>query len=452
MAVVLTVLTVPGGGSSTAQTTLDEAPDVFALRLEGFAVRGSATANARNANPGSGYSFGKIDSTPAIGDGGRRLQMKAVASNNDPGDLGGAALFAPTTPTNGAANFPGYAEAFFPFFENQNTVSEKCATNVEPREAPECRTQPGPYALARVVPDQDTPSALGYARNVGEEDASDDNKNAETVTESRITVESGGALLGRQVNEGRRFAVPGTPIVVESFRASSEVRATPEGVQASGTCTASVNIAGESFDTNRELQALLGPFGSGSGVRVAYTPPTDPKIVELADGGKEVSCTGARFEVIDPQTSTTSHYTYGKTFATSGVPVDEIGGDPLGDGATVSGAGASSTPPPSSPADAPSTSGASTDTPSAPAPSGGTSGTEDTTSAAPPTSDDPRNTAPSTGSGGGLVEETINTTPLAATTAATGLLLPLALWLLLGVTGSLARGYDRLRLPPFRRG
>jgi hypothetical protein len=40
--------------------------------------------------------------------------------------------------------------------------------------------------------------------------------------------------------------------------------------------------------------------------------------------------------------------------------------------------------------------------------------------------------------------------PLAAATTAAATVLPLGVWLLLGVVGSLSRGYTRLRLPPFR--
>src|SRR5687768_13596417 len=88
-------------------------PLFFATRLEGFAVRPSATASARTANPGSGYTVADIASTAGL-DGSRNLQMKAVASTNDPGDLGGAALFADPDSATASSTFPGYAEAFFP--------------------------------------------------------------------------------------------------------------------------------------------------------------------------------------------------------------------------------------------------------------------------------------------------------------------------------------------------
>jgi hypothetical protein len=58
-------------------------------------------------------------------------------------------------------------------------------------------------------------------------------------------------------------------------------------------------------------------------------------------------------------------------------------------------------------------------------------------------SDEPDETA------GGLIPKRIDTLPLAVGTAAAATMLPIGVWVLLGVTGSLARGLPRLRLPPF---
>ncbi|MEA3055714.1 MAG: hypothetical protein QOD30_1146, partial [Actinomycetota bacterium] len=140
--------------SSAAVAPAGSPPMFFAVRMEGFAVRPSATASARTANPGSGYTIADIASTAGL-EGDRNLQMKAFASTNDPGDLGGAALFADPTGPTASSTFPGYAEAFFPTFKDvgQSQTSEKCAANRDPREAPECRDQPGAYALAKVTPD-----------------------------------------------------------------------------------------------------------------------------------------------------------------------------------------------------------------------------------------------------------------------------------------------------------
>lgn len=49
-----------------------------------------------------------------------------------------------------------------------------------------------------------------------------------------------------------------------------------------------------------------------------------------------------------------------------------------------------------------------------------------------------------------LIEKPLDLLPIGAWTALAATLLPLTVWLLLGVTGSLARGSTRLRLPPFR--
>ncbi len=51
-----------------------------------------------------------------------------------------------------------------------------------------------------------------------------------------------------------------------------------------------------------------------------------------------------------------------------------------------------------------------------------------------------------------LVRRAIDTLPIGVLTGASGAALALGVWLLLGVTGSLARGLPRLRLPPFPDG
>jgi hypothetical protein len=48
-----------------------------------------------------------------------------------------------------------------------------------------------------------------------------------------------------------------------------------------------------------------------------------------------------------------------------------------------------------------------------------------------------------------LVRRSIDAVPIGAFTAVGGALLALGVWLLLGVTGSLARGLPTLKLPPF---
>lgn len=425
------LFTAPSGQAAPASKS---PPLFFAARVEGFAVRTSATASARTVNPGSGYTVADLASTAGL-DGSRSLQMKAVGSTNDPGDLGGAALFSPGSPTP-SSTFPGYSEAFFPAFEEvgQSQVAEKCALNRESREAPACRNQPGAYALARVTPDGAAPVSEGFARNSGQ------GESGETTSRADIRPTAEGGIIGTQRNEGRDMAVAGTPIRVESFLATSTVVATYAGVTGTGECNARVTVAGRPFESDADLQALLEPFTKATGVSVRYTPPTKVEVTETFGGTKEVTCTGARFQVSGLPGGTSSDVIYGSTFATSSPTSDKplLGGD---------------VPPIEAVLDA--TLGE--DTFSVPASTGAEA------SAAPPEVGAP-SAAPSTSvpevtssaggqqqvaAGPGLIERRIATLPLAAGTAVAVTVLPLGVWLLLGVVGSLARGLPSLRLPPF---
>src|SRR5688572_2350901 len=254
-------------------------PLFFATRLEGFAVRPSATASARTANPGSGYTVADIASTAGL-DGSRNLQMKAVASTNDPGDLGGAALFADPDGATASSTFPGYAEAFFPTFEEvgQSQISEKCAANREPREEPACRDQPGAYSLAKVTPDGAEPVVEAFARNAGNGESGD------TVSRADVRPTEDGGVMGVQLNEGRDMGVEGTPIRVESFLATSTVVSTYAGVTGSGECTARVSVFGQAFESDADLQALLEPFSEATGITVKYTPPTEIEVTDTLGG------------------------------------------------------------------------------------------------------------------------------------------------------------------------
>lgn len=437
---VTTVVLVPGTSSSAATPP----PNVFSVRLEGVAVLTNTFTTASSANPGSGASFAKIDSVPNL-DGERDLEMAALATNNSPGDLGGAVIFAPTAPTN-QGNVPGYTEAFFPVFEGFSTVSEKCAANNTNREAPECREQPGPYALSRVVPDPNAPRSIGTARNGGQDGQGD------TLTRSEVFSDDTGLVIGQQENEGRRMGVPGTPITVDSFRAAVEIKASPEKVEATGECTAKVSVGGQAVVSNDQLQQLLGPFSTSTGVTVKYVPPTPVTVVDTPGGGKEVFCTGPQFTVSAPlQGETGTTYTYGETFGAAGLPANREAADVAGGGGDVGvppvgggGGGGTGGVPSTSPSTSPTgvdgsdgTTGGGTPAPGAAPPAVPGGGTE---------------SAPASGAdeqAAGLVERRIDTVPLAVGTAVAGTLLPLAVWLLLGVTGSLARGYTRLRLPPF---
>lgn len=405
-------------------------PLFFAVRLEGFAVRPSVTASARTANPGSGYTVADIASTAGL-DGSRSLQMKAVASTNDPGDLGGAALFADPDGATASSTFPGYAEAFFPTFEavGQSQISEKCAVNRDPREEPACRDQPGTYSLAKVTPDGLKPTVKAFARNAGMGERGD------TLSRADVQPTKEGGVIGVQVNEGRNLGVAGTPIQVESFRATSTVVATYAGVTGVGECSARVSVFGQPFESDADLQALLGPFSDATGVSVKYSPPSKIQVKDTLGGTKEVTCTGARFQVSGLPGGTSSDVIYGATFATATPTSDKalIGEDvpPIDDvlRKTVS-SGNAGVDASSSPFVTPGPAASSVEEPPAVTSDGG--GQQQVAA------------------GPGLVERRIDTMPLAVGTAVAATILPLGLWLLLGVIGSLARGLPRLKLPPFR--
>lgn len=420
------MLLAPASAGQTAPAPGGGPPLFFAARLEGFAVRPSATVSARTANPGSGYTVADIASTAGL-DGSRSLQMKAVASTNDPGDLGGAALFADPDSATASSTFPGYAEAFFPAFEEvgQSQISEKCAANSEPREEPACRDQAGAYSLAKVTPDGVEPVVEAFARNAGNGESGD------TISRADVRPTEDGGVIGVQLNEGRDMGVAGTPIRVESFLATSTVVASYAGVEGSGECSARVTVFGQPFESDADLQALLGPFSDATGVRVTYTPPSKVEVKETLGGTKEVSCTGARFQVSGLPGGTSSDAVYGSTFATATPTSDKaiIAEDvpPIDDvlSATISSGTAGG--------DAPSVS-SSPRAPSVEAPA--------------VTSDGGGQQQVATGFG--LVERRIETVPLAVGTAAAATIFPLGVWLLLGVVGSLARGLPTLKLPPFR--
>ncbi len=392
-------------------------------------MRPSATVSARTANPGSGYTVADIASTAGL-DGRRSLQMKAVASTNDPGDLGGAALFADPDGATASSTFPGYAEAFFPTFEavGQSQISEKCAVNREPREEPACRDQPGAYSLAQVTPDGLKPTVKGFARNAGTGESGD------TVSRADVQPTQEGGVVGVQLNEGRNLGVAGTPIQVESFRATSTVVATYAGVTGAGECSARVSVFGQSFESDADLQALLGPFSDATGVTVRYTPPSKIQVKDTLGGTKEVTCTGARFQVSGLPGGTSSDVIFGATFATATPTSDKaiIGEDvpPVDDvlRKTISSgtAGVDAT---SSPFVTPVPAASSVEGAAVTSDGGGQQ---------------------QVAAGPGLVERRIDTMPLAVGTAVAATILPLGLWLLLGVIGSLARGLPRLKLPPFR--
>lgn len=418
-------------------------PNTFGLRLEGFAVETTANSTATGAAPRSAYSYAKVSSTLDL-DGSRGLDMEARGANTQDAGLVGVVLFSGgDVPLNGN-NLPGYAQAFFPTFEGFSQISEKCAVNqTEAKETPECRDQGGPYALAHVVPDQAAPSATGIGRNQDAGEAGGDAR-----SRSVVEPQPDGSIRGVQSNRGSDQRVPGTPITVDSYVAEQTVVARTGAATAEVRCAGEVSVGGQQVTDNQSLQELLAPLTIGSDLRVAFEPATEPEVRQLPGGALEATCRGPRFTVFaSAQGGTGVTYTFGKTFAAVGITEDR---EALGGSGSLGGGGF----------DPPSTGGAV-----APSATGSTraatgTGTSSVGVAADPAPDQeaPTSTVPIADDGPvesaspELVRRTIDTLPIGALTAAGGAALALGVWLLLGVTGSLARGLPRLRLPPFPDG
>lgn len=256
-----------------------------------------------------------------------------------------------------------------------------------------------------------------------------------------MTPNDDGTITSLQRNTGRDLTVPGTPISVDSFLAEVRIASATTGVTAESVCDANVSVGGQPVASNRELQQLLAPFSTSTGVTVEYRPPTEPVIETTPDGGLQVSCRGAQFVVDAPvQGGTGVTYTYGRTFGAAGKPAqrDAAGGltSDLGSG-PIGGLGPPPTP--SAGNGSPTGVGLPSAPPSVDAGGGDEGGEDDGGGAA----------VPAVVPGEELIERKLDTFPIAAWSAAAGTALPLAVWLLLGVTGSLARGSRRLRLPPF---
>jgi hypothetical protein len=201
-------------------------------------------------------------------------------------------------------------------------------------------------------------------------------------------------------------------------------------------CTGEVTVADQKIDNNKQLQQALAPLTVGSNLSVTFEPPTESLVVALPGGGVQASCRGPRFQVIgDVQGGTGVIYTYGNTVGTSGITENPtFGGDAPSDSSTIT----DIEPPPAT--------GSSTS---------GLTGTSATSTGPTPDQPVPTTAAPAPAGGGEvasptLVRKGIDAVPIGLMTGLAATLLPLAVWLLLGVTGSLARGSTRLRLPPFR--
>lgn len=434
------VASVVAPGSTASGQEAPPVPNTFGLRLEGFAVESSANTTATGVAPRSAYSYAKVSSTLDL-DGSRGLDMEARGANAQDAGLLGVVLFSGGDVPIDGNNLAFYSQAFFPTFDGFSQISEKCAVNqTEAKETPECRDQDGPYALAQVVPDQDAPSATGIGRNQESGDGGGDAR-----SQSVIEPQADGTVRGFQSNSGSDQGVPGTPIKVDSYVAEQTVTASLGSAAAEVRCAGEVSVGGQQVSDNTALQNLLAPLSIGGDLRVTFEPATEPTITELPGGGLEASCRGPRFTVFaSPQGGTGTTYTFGRTFAAVGVTENR---EPIGAGGSIGGEGFA--PLPSDAAAAPAATGSTSS-------STGTSSTPTTQDPAAPETE-PTPTVPiaddgplETASGPELVRRSIDAVPIGAFTAAGGALLALGVWMLLGVTGSLARGLTTLRLPPFR--
>lgn len=446
---LVTMVAIPLATSVTA--TGQEStppPNTFSLRLEGYAVEANTFSTATAATPRSAYSFAKLNSVLGF-DGERGLDMEARGANDQYAGLGGAVLFSGDVPTDGN-NLPGYTQAFFPTFEGFSQISEKCAVNqTEAKETPECRDQDGAYALAKVVPEETRPVVEGIARNQG------DDARGDARSHSFIEPQPDGSVRGLQTNSGSNQAVPGTPITVDSYVAEQTIVTNIGSATTDIRCAGQVSVGGQPVNDNKQLQQALAPLTLASDLRVSFEPPTEPTIKQLPGGAVEASCRGPRFTVFSSaQGGTGTTYTFGSTFAASGIT--ENADFSFDDSGTAGGFTSPPAGPPVGSASPPTTSGESSspsDTtgsfvPDETAPTDPIPGQQ--TEAPTPTEEPPPSDLPASDfAGPELIRGSVDTTPIAVLTGAAAALLPFGVWLLLGVTGSLARGLPALRLPPF---
>ena len=241
--------------------------------------------------------------------------------------------------------------------------------------------------------------------------------------------------------------MPGTPIQVDSYIAEQTVTAALGSATAEVRCAGEVSVGGQPVTDNESLQDLLAPLSVGSDLKVTFEPATEPTITETARRWPRGVVPGSavhrlrqppgrhrhhvhvrqdlRRRRASPRTGSRSAAPAGAWAASTSAPVTGSGA-PVATGSTTSSTGTSSSP--SLPS--------GTDTPETDAP----------TPTVPIADDGPLESA----SGPELVRRSIDAVPIGAFTAAGGGLLALGIWLLLGVTGSLARGLTTLKLPPFR--
>lgn len=444
-AAVVPAAPVPAGADS-------EVPLTFSGRVEGTAVRYGLGAISTFADPGTAYTFAKVDSVVGI-DGDRVLEMKAVGANLDPGTIVGAVIWAPGSsplpPESGmheARGFPFYSEAFHPTPEGQSKRTEKCFFNKEAQPSPECRAADAVmFSSGVVVPEEGVQvdgappllSSTGFARAVGTDQG--DLRIGETSSEAFVGPDEQGRLVSRHHATAREVVIAGTPVAA-TFSVSSEVVSTEEGATGTARCDAVITIAGQTLSSPEEINAALKAFGEASGHTIVFTPPTKPVVAPTASEppGARASCQGARLEVVSRNTGVRLLYQLGDTMSVAAPLGVSLAADPSTGIDLPDGGGAIDVPTFTEDAsfEQPFTAAPVTQTPAASSPPAQIAVDDG------PATDQPVAAGP----GPRYIRETLDALPIGAVTAGASIALGLGAWLLIAVVGSLARG-GRLRLP-----
>ena len=318
---------VIGCSWSAAPAAHADLPDstAFAGAVEGVALRVSAGAASSVANPGTAYSLAQLEAQPDFA-GKRLLQIKAAAANNDPGDLGGAALFAaptcdgpssnaqgvlsgcaapgvtPDTGLEAIEGFPGFAEAFYPVPEGRETA-QKCLANKDAKPSDVCAGPAGTayYAEALALPKAaDGPATSALARNADVGSSGVIAPGGTTTSASKIFVDKAGTITSLVDSSAQGFQIPGAPFTIKSFDARAITVANKAGVTGDASCTFEISSGGQTFGPDQlgQLNALLDTISGATGQAYQVDPPTTTRNQTDA-GGLEVGCTGAVIRVFD---------------------------------------------------------------------------------------------------------------------------------------------------------
>ena len=428
------------GAAAAAPAATSAPPAEYGAAAQGKAIHENYNAVA-SVDPALAASRATAQVSPSASP---PIQLSSYGYSRDPGTLAGAVLFAPGNPTT-PANFPGLAEAFFPV-PNQQHVA-KCTFNNDATDTTRSglcdQTRTGTdYALADVEPKNNLgPSAEGYASVAGTTFGNGVPLVAGHVTsQSLIVPNAKGELTVTQENKGTNIAIPGTPITIASFEASTHLLSTAQQVSGTATCTIDVVIAGQHVPVSQvqhALSALPAPPAAGPLV-YAFTAPTRPVVAQDAIGGAG-SCTGAVLEISNPTTGSSVTYTFGETDARAA----KLGSVLSGAGSPPAAVGA---PPSDSSATPPAPAAAPDSTPAAPTgtdvvsstPTGATA----TISPTPPPAASPNLAAPAPSgrvAQARLLTKKISAMPIGIVTAAGATAFGLGAWALIGAVASIAK-------------